>query len=538
MKILIVIPKYNLHIEPDYTYSFPLGLAYISSAIKQTKKHEVDCFNMNHYKGTIEELLKRALIKKNYDVVCSGGNCLTYSLMKKITSISKNHASKPQVIIGGPVMTGEPETMFELIAPDFGVCGEGEATIVELLEYIEKKKDFKEIKGLVYKNNFGKIIINPPREPIKNIEKIPFLDLDGLEFGKFLDNAPCNYAEVTQIFDYPRAYPLLGSRGCPFNCSFCWHDLKYRERSIKDIMNELKFVIPKYKINFLFIHDECFSANKKRLYDFCSEIKKFAKKIEWDLKWSCTLLVNNVDREILRVMKDAGCISIGYGFESFSPVVLKSMRKPITPEQIDFAIKETLMAGMSIRGNFIFGDIAETNDTTKETLDYWKSCPEAQQTSLNFIQPYPDSEIYRYCLKKEIIKDKKDYIQNHMSPDNRINMTEKMTDEDISRLNLELLDVYRKYFKFVSPTSLRRMKKKNFYEFDFKCPFCGKITHYRNCLFDSKILYGFHIICRECFMHSVLVGPIKKLAYKYYTKTRKLRDAYMRLKRITKEKRI
>ncbi len=538
MRILIVVPKYNLSINPDYIYSFPLGLAYISSAIKKTKKHIVNCLNLNHYKGTIEEIVNNVLNKEKYDVVCTGGNALAYPILKKITLVVKNHISHPLVILGGPIITSEPEIMFELINTDIAVNGEGETTIVELLNCIEKKENLNSIRGIVYKDSNNKIFITPPREPIKDIENIPLLDLEGLEFEKYLDNAPCNYAGVTQIFDYPRAYPLLGSRGCPYNCTFCWHDLKYRERSIKDIMKELELVIPRYKINFIFIHDECFSANKKRLYEFCREIKKLSKKLPWDLKWSCTLLVNNVDEEILNTMKDSGCVSVGYGFESFSSIVLKSMKKPITPEQIDFAIKATLKAKMNIRGNFIFGDIAETKETSKETLDYWKSCPEAQQTSLGFIVPYPNSEIYKYCLKKGIIKDKKDYIQNHMGLDTLLNMTEEMTNEEINKLNMELLEIYKRYFKFVSPTSLRRMNKKNVYEFNFKCPFCKKITHYKNCLFDSRFLYGFHLICRQCYMHSVLVGPIKKLAYKYYTKTRKIRDVYMHLKKIFKQKRI
>ena len=112
---------------------------------------------------------------------------------------------------------------------------------------------------------------------------------------------------------------------------------------------------------------------KKRLLEFCDGIKKLKSEISWDLKWSPQLTVHSVDGDLLKIMKEAGCELISYGFESFSPIVLKSMGKPITPQQIDNAIKETLKAKIAIQANFIFGDIAETKETAEETLNYWKN---------------------------------------------------------------------------------------------------------------------------------------------------------------------
>ena len=82
--------------------------------------------------------------------------------------------------------------------------------------------------------------------------------------------------------------------------------------------------------------------------------------------------VNNVDDELLRILKDSGCKVVSYGFESISDDVLKSMKKPITAEKIDNALKLTLKQGLAIQANFIFGDIAETKSTAYETLNYWK----------------------------------------------------------------------------------------------------------------------------------------------------------------------
>ena len=536
MKILIIIPKYNLSINEDYTYTFPLGLAYISSAIKKTNKHSVTCLNLNHYSGTIEKLVTDTLNKEKYDLVCTGGNSLTYHSIKKITTTVQSHINSPQIILGGPIITSEPELMFNLLNPNFAVIGEGESTIIELLNCIEKKEDLEKINGIICKKN-NQIIITKPRDPIKNIEFLPLPDFEAMEFEKYLDNAHCNDSWLNQAFDYPRSYPLLASRGCPFSCTFCWHAERYRARSIKDIMNELEIMVPLYKINYITMYDDCFSTNKERLYEFCKEIKKFSTKLSWDLKWCCQLLVNTVDEELLKTLKDAGCDNMAYGFESYSQKVLNSMRKPITPEQINKTLKATLKANIGIHGNFIFGDVAETKETAKETLDYWKSCPEAQQIVLGFIQPYPGSELYKHCFEKGIIKDKISYITEQMSPDAIVNMTNGMSDEEINELNKERLDTFRKYFHFVIPTSLHQTKK-NIYEFDFKCPFCKEIVHYKNCFIKNKFTYGFHLICRNCHMRSAVVSPMQKFAYKHYTKTRKMRDIYIQIKKSLNKKRV
>ena len=116
-------------------------------------------------------------------------------------------------------------------------------------------------------------------------------------------------------------------------------------------------------------------------------------------------------------------------------------------------------------------------------------------------------------------------------------MTKNMTDGEIKELNIELLNLFRKYAKFVTPLSLKKMKK-DVYEIKFKCPFCKQITNYKNCFLKNKFTYGFHIICRKCHMRSVLVGPIKKLAYKHYAKTRFIKDYGVSLMKRFKKNRL
>jgi len=138
----------------------------------------------------------------------------------------------------------------------------------------------------------------------------------------------------------------------------------FRIRSISNFIKEIEFLVDKYNINELDLLDDMFAANKNRLFEFCEMIKPLK------LPWQCQMRVNVADIDLLKTMKDAGCCLISYGFESGSPRVLKSMRKGISTEQIERAIEANLKAKITIQGNFIFGDPAETIETMKETIKF------------------------------------------------------------------------------------------------------------------------------------------------------------------------
>ncbi|MDO8516834.1 MAG: radical SAM protein, partial [Nanoarchaeota archaeon] len=376
-KILIIVPRYSFSDKKDYCYTFLMGLAYILAVLKKNG-YETDCLNLNHYDGPIKETVNKALNKKDYDFIGIGDSITS----KNIIQIIKEHKSTPKVILGGIVTTTLPELCFNDLNPDFGVIGEGEETIIELLDSLEKNKNIEKVNGIIYKEN-KKLIITEKRNANKDLNRIPFPELESMEFKEYLDNSKADI-----FLDYPRNYCILGSRSCPFQCTFCCHDIynTYRTRTMDNIMEELDLMVKKYKINLISIYDDCFAIDKKRLEEFCKRITKLRKEISWELKWKVQITVINVNTEILKMMKDAGCICISYGFESYSSDILKSMKKNITPEQIDYAFKETLKASIAIEANFIFGDIAETTETAKITLDYWKNNANGQ-INLIFIIP-------------------------------------------------------------------------------------------------------------------------------------------------------
>lgn len=534
MEILLIVPKYTNSFNEDYEYIFPLGLGYISAALKKAK-YDVDVLNLNHHSGKVVDLVNKKLDEKKYDLVATGGCAVTYMVISSVLNAVKMHKTKPKTILGGPIISTMPKLAFEDIGVDYGVIGEGEETVVDLIDSVVKKKSLRKVKGIIFREN-NEIIITEKRNPPDDLDSLPFPDFEGLEFKRQLDNTHCNSMAYATVIDYPRIYPLLASRSCPFQCTFCYHGTKYRQRSIKNILSEINYAIDKYDVNFLLIYDDCFAFDKERLKKFCSEIKKIMRLKKKEIKWMCQLMVSLVDEKLLKMLKDAGCVSISYGFESYSSIVLKSMKKAITPEQINFAFHETIKNKLNVQANFIFGDIAETKETVEKTLNWWIKNAK-NQIFLVFVRPYPGSELYAHCLRKGIINDELFFVKEQMNLPEVFNMTDKMSDREIANLRKRLFVLSGSGQRYRVPSKVRRTGTHN-YNISVTCPYCHKKNDYENCLIPNLFNYDFQLICKHCYMRYYASSSLRRFLRKNYYFLYPLIEPYLKFVRDYKKKRI
>lgn len=515
-KSLMIVPKYNLAIHAkDYTYFFPIALGYIMSAIKN-KGYDIDCINLNHEVG-IKKPIKDKLDKTKYSHVLIGGNALEYPIIEQIINEIRNHNSKPKIILGGNIITSEPDLVFEALNPDIGVIGEGEETIIEIL----KGNKLNTIKGLIYKAK-GKTIRTMNREGIKNLDTISFPDYGSLGFNEYLDNMHPNDAFYYSCQDNPKFYVVMGSRSCPFQCTFCWHYNKYRERSVDNIILEMEFAIKEYKINLFYLSDECVSLTQNRLNTLCNEIIKLKKRLKYDFIWCGMLRADMANSKLLNKMKKSGCQFIGYGLESYSEKVLNSMNKRIKPKDVKNAIDLTIKAKINVLGGFIFGDIAETKETAQETMDFYeRECN--GQVQLHMVKPYPNSKIYQYAVAKGIIPDKLQFIKDIVKDEKRyFNITKEMSDKDVKELETKLFKLLSKYRKTIIPKMI--MTKKNTYTLNCRCPFCKKKMEYKNYVIKNKHLFHYNVLCKDCCMRFCLASNLSKFLLEHMGITSYVRD--------------
>ncbi|NVN98808.1 MAG: cobalamin B12-binding domain-containing protein [Geobacteraceae bacterium] len=490
MKILIVAPKFDI---------FPVGLAYIASSLKQAG-HEALL-----YVFTNEQKMLAELSKANFDFVATGGLSSQYLDIKKILFTARKSGIK--TIAGGGIITSEPELMLRALCPDFGVIGEGEETIVEFLQAFEMGRELSAVKGICYIDN-DKFVVTENRKQLEELDTLPWPDYDGFGYSQFLDSMKSSDSYSYDLFDYPREYPVITSRSCPFQCTFCYHPSgdKYRQRSMDSIMDELMTVIPKYKINIVAIYDELFSFDEARVYEFCEKFRKFTDSLDWDVRWSCQMRVAGLKDSMLDAMKAAGCYLVSYGFESYNAEVLNSMKKHITPEQIHNAVHATIDRNISIQANFIFGDPKETWATALQTLTFWKEHIEAG-ILLSFILAFPDSPIYQFCQKKGLINNKLHYIEHDLYK--VLNMT-AMSDHEFSKLTVMVQKHTLKYCNYVVPFDRTSSSV------SAVCPHCNVSIQYNN-YYTSNYRYTRMMYCRSCrkrfFIANRLSMVIMKVKY-------------------------
>ncbi len=478
MKFLIVAPKFVRKLG-DY-YNFPIGLGYISSAMKAAG-FDVECLNLNNYTQAPADLIEKTIVERGVDVVMTGGLSAHYHLVREILESARR--AKPDVvtIFGGGLVTTEPELIMEALKADFGVLGEGEITAVELAETLQKGEGFDRVDGIIYPGENGDFTTTAPRAANDELDSLPRPDYEGFGIDQFLEMQMPGDSIYSYIFDNPREFPIISSRSCPYNC----------QRSLDNFFAEVDHLVSTYNINILIIFDELFAVDRKRLEEFCRRIKPYG------LKWNVTLRVDSVDRETLSMMKEAGCFFISYGLESASDIILQSMNKHITIAQVKEALQSTREAGIAFQGNFLFSDPAENRETFNQTVEWWKNHREYHIIPW-LISPYPGTQLYHDAVKKGIIKDKLKYIEEGCPP---INLTD-FSEEEYRALLLELEDLQHLKYRIFS-RRLRSWKiyhhpqKGDIFTLELECPSCGETVVYRN--FNN--IHGrefFKLYCRRC----------------------------------------
>lgn len=429
--LLIEPPFYRLHKDTYSLDRYPLSLGYLSGIIKKETNWDVMAYNadfspqietmrvdyltnigfynyLNHLRDLSRPIwreVKSTISEYKPNVVGISAKSQNFAAACIVAKLAKEVNNQIIVIVGGPhpSMVG-PEVLNSPYI-DIAVRGEGENTIVEILDTIEARKNFNTIRGIIYKKD-SNIVQNPPRKFIEDLDRLCF---------------PHEYApEVLKDYDkYPvTAFKnIFGIRGCPYNCLFCgsrkiWSQ-KVRFRSPENVTREIKGL---QKIGLKFVHfaDDTFGVNKKYLNDLCNALIISCP----GMKWSCELHVKLVDEQTVSLMKKAGCYSISIGIESGNNEILKEMRKNITIEEALSACELIKKHGIELHAFFMVGFPQETEDSLNDTVVALKKI-KSDGLVYSIFTPYPGTEAFEFCKVKGLICDDYDIsLHNHMSPAN------------------------------------------------------------------------------------------------------------------------
>ncbi|MCX6384874.1 MAG: radical SAM protein [Actinobacteria bacterium] len=297
---------------------------------------------------------------------------------KLINEIKKINPDVP-IIMGGAHPTFMPEEVIEN-GSDYAVRGEGERTILELIDAIEGKINFEDVKGLSFKKD-GNFIHNEDRELIENLDELPYPDWSLLE----------NHEEINYM-------PIQTSRGCPYNCRFCSvikvFGRKYRFRSVDSVIAEIKHLLKIFegtKAKRIFFYDDNFSANRKRVKSLLNKI--LDQKIKMPTWFSQDRLDIAEDEELVELMAKAGCMRIMAGIESINPKTLQEYNKGQKVEGIKEAISVLHKHGIGVHGMFVLGGENDDIDSIKKTMSFIIE-NKIDTVQIMMLIPFPGTEIY------------------------------------------------------------------------------------------------------------------------------------------------
>jgi anaerobic magnesium-protoporphyrin IX monomethyl ester cyclase len=399
MKVLLVRPFSIVFTKPYFTVKPPLSLGYLAAFLKHNG-HEVEILDFAVKKD--DSVLAAVLRRFSPSVV--GINAYTPNVLDglELASAVKAIDKKIITVMGGPHSTPLPkETLKSCRDLDFVVIGEGEETLLDFCNMLEKgQRDFSRVAGLCYRHNGG-LLRSDPRGLIQNLDDLPFPDRDALlscrqdskSFDHNLDMPGRNVLEV------------ITSRGCTDFCTFCTVHRAYMEtgrslrlRTAANVLKEIESCRSKYNIRHVSFLDDTFTINQQRILAIMDGLKKM------NLTWNCDARVNLLDKELIFKMVESGCRKMSIGVESGSERILELIHKNITLKQVRDAFRWCHEAHLeTIEANFLIGAHPdETPEDLEETRGLIREL-KPQRLLASVIVPFPGTEVRNQMIERNLI---------------------------------------------------------------------------------------------------------------------------------------
>ncbi|MBF0231823.1 MAG: B12-binding domain-containing radical SAM protein [Desulfamplus sp.] len=371
MKILLINPS---GWQKD---SVNLGLAYLAASLKQAG-YPTLILDLNRNEMNDWYLMQTA---KDYAPLLIGISVKTATANEggRIANMLSQEIPETLLLAGGPHITISAESYMKAFpAFHYAVMGEGEQSIVELVKTIAADKPVDAIRGLVFRKG-GQDIINNWSPP-ENLDDLPLPDLDSIE--------GFNWNGFR--------YPIVTSRGCPFQCTYCCVNKltgsrKWRSRSAENVLDELEYIVRKKGISAFEIWDDNFTLNINRAKEICRGL--IQRKL--NLSWYCHngIRADRIDSELAHLMKQAGCTSIAFGIESGNVETFDSIKKGEPLSAVVRAVKIVKKTGIKAIGYFIIGLPGDNLERFIETIRFQRSL-KLDNYIFGMLIPYPKTEVW------------------------------------------------------------------------------------------------------------------------------------------------
>ncbi len=362
----------------------PIGLISMAAYLESygISSDVIDCYAYPDYDADI----RRYLLEKMPAYI--GFSCTTSSFLDgiRIASMAKEILPGIKTVFGGPHVSALKRMILEKYpVVDYSVIGEGENTITELIK--SGDEDVLNIEGLIHRANDGEIIENRGRSGS--------IDLDKLPFPAYAKLKGYPHAYMLPIFNYPKTpnTSCISSRGCPYSCSYCDRSVfqkSFRYNSAEYLYDHLNYLKEKFNIRHINFYDDQFTFNRKRVETFT--LLMINKPL--NMTFNCAVRADHIDKELLIMMKQAGCFMISLGIESGDPELLAQHRRNVNLEMMREKIHMIKAAGIRTKGLFMMGLPGETIKSIRKSIGFYRSLP-IDELNVTKFTPFPGTPLYK-----------------------------------------------------------------------------------------------------------------------------------------------
>lgn len=376
MRVLLLSTPHPLEESPLP----PLSLSYLSAVLAQEGiEVRIADFLVTRYQPN---KLRRQLQEYRPHVV--GATCVTlnYPIARRMLKVCKAFDPGIFTVIGGPHVTfAQHETLLQSPWIDAAVIGEGERTLIELVRAVEQGQDIGSVPGIAFAED-GRVVESPARARIENLDELPMPARELLPMARYRAlGTPCT---------------IITSRGCPFECIFCsgrrMFGPRVRFRNPGLVVDEIEKIQRDFGPGKINIVDDTFTLNHDHARAVCEEMLR--RNLE--VSWSVFARVDRINEELSQVMKRAGCEWMLFGVESADEGILKTIKKGISTETVERAVKTATEAGINVFNSFILGLPGESWDTAINSMSFADDLLHKYGAKYGFhmLSPLPGTDLY------------------------------------------------------------------------------------------------------------------------------------------------
>ncbi|MCL2642921.1 MAG: B12-binding domain-containing radical SAM protein [Candidatus Bathyarchaeota archaeon] len=420
MKILLINPPQTFYPDSESPAgSLPLGLMYLAAVLDKAgyKVEILDAFmttsTMPQKNGNTLTVgmsfsqIETEIRHRSPDIVgISGPFTSQINNTLKVSEIAKKVNPHILTVVGGPhVSTIPKEFLEEAKTVDIAVIGEGEYTLLEIVEHLEGKKLLKDILGIAYRHqNNNDIIINDKRPFLENLDELPYPAYHLVNMDHYLNNKKIGYRSFQN-----HAISMITSRGCPFNCCFCAVHLhmgkKFRAHSAQYVLNHIQHVVDKYPVKNIFFEDDNLTFDLKRFEAICDGIIEHKIKIGWETPNG--VRADRLNINLLKKMKHSGVISIFVGVESGDQKILNNVIcKSLDLDQVVEFAKNAKQLELKTGAFYIIGFPGEKKENMQHTIDFALMLKQKYDVGMHLFTATPTygTKLYDQCKKHNYLK--------------------------------------------------------------------------------------------------------------------------------------